>query len=179
MWRDLPVPMQYPNSPVLDLDGVPVMELAVLDNGYHDRTGRRCWVDVTYTAASTDDSGELQRRAQTDGRAAAEAEKTKEARYPPSQNPVEGFTPFAFEARGRAGDKAIGLIRAMAPSGQSGVAAAARGALIRSGWQGFSACTQRRLAELLLSAEGTSAPGVRRQLRLEELQRRYDKAGQR
>jgi len=148
---------------VLDRDGEPVVELAVLDNGYHDRKGRRCWADVTYTAATTTCAEELPRRAQTDGRGAAEAERDKLARYRPERNPAEGFTPFAFEGRGRPGDKAVGLVRAMAPAGGTGAAGAVRGALIGRAWQGFSVCCQRRLAELLLSAEGAGAPGVRRQ----------------
>ena len=160
--------------PVLDEKGTPVFELAVLDNGYHDRKGRRCWADVSYAAASTDDAGELQRRAQTDGRAAHVRELDKEVRYPPSQNPAEGFTPFVFEARGRPGDKAVGLIRAMAPpAGTDVLSRVARSSVIKRAWQGFSVCCQRRLAELLLSAEGTGAPGVRRHLRAEELRRRY------
>ena len=159
--------------PIHDVHGQPVMERAILDNGYHDRAGRRCWADVSYAAASSDDAEELQRRAQTDGRAAWLREKGKLVRYPPEKNPTEGFTPFVFEARGRPGDKAVGLVRAMAPSGDDVVTRVARSAVIKRAWQGFSVCCQRRLAELLLSAEGTGAPGVRRQLRLGELQRRY------
>jgi hypothetical protein len=99
-------------------------------------------------AAAPSVTSERDRRAATDGRAAAEAEKDKARRYKRADNPGEGLVAFAVESRGRLGEEAAGLLRAMAPEDKQ-----RRAIAIRDARQTISVVIQMRLAELLLSAE--------------------------
>ena len=85
----------------------------------------------------------------TDARRAAE----KGRRYKRGDNPNEGLVAFAIESRGRLGEQAMGLIKAVAPTDPS-----LRASAIQEAYQGLSVVIQCRLAEILLSAAQPTAP---------------------
>ena len=63
---------------------------------------------------------------------------------------------FAVESRGRLGEEALLLLRAMAPDGPS------RGAELARAYRELSVLTQRRRAHLLRAAEGAHSGPVAR-----------------
>ena len=140
---------------VRQADGTTSQELerARLDNSFIDNKGIRTHVDCVVTCATTTNANEQCIRAQVDGRAANEAEIQKGRRYKRSDNPHEGLVAFAIESRGRVGEQAMGLIKAMAPTDPT-----LRSLVIQEAYQGLSVVIQSRLAEILLSAEQPLAP---------------------
>ena len=124
------------------------VERARLDNSFTDTKGQRTHVDCVVTCSSTSNQREQCIRAQVDGRAAQAAEVEKARRYKRSDNPHEALVAFAVESRGRVGEEAMGLIKAVAPTEPS-----LRTAVIQDAYQSLSVVIQHRIAEILLSAE--------------------------
>ena len=129
------------------------VERARLDNSFTDNKGQRTHVDCVVTCPTTTNANEQCIRAQVDGRAASMAEAEKGRRYKRGDNPNEGLVAFAIESRGRLGEQAMGLIKAVAPTDPS-----LRASAIQEAYQGLSVVIQCRLAEILLSAAQPTAP---------------------
>ena len=135
--------------------GLPKIEHARLDVSFIDGTGRRAYVDVAVTSASTMSAART-KRAATDGAAADDMVRTKRSRYPPHKNPGCPMVPFVVEALGRLSPGAEDLLRALAPVDKQ-----TRSVVLRRAKQSLSVVIQTRLADLLLSAErsrGAAAP---------------------
>ena len=114
------------------------MEHARLDVVFDDWNGRRIYVDVEICDAATITQSEQRARALRDGAAAARAEDVKRRRYPGPD-----LAPFVLEAKGRAGDSALALLKAACPDDAAELGAAR---------QSLSVQVQLRNADLLLAA---------------------------
>jgi len=136
-------------------DGAPVLEpkweRAKLDVSFCDADGRLTHVDVSFTSAATTNAAELGRRAGKPGRAGAQREGDKRLRYRASANPAEPLVAFVVESRGRMGDAAVQLLRAMAPTDDT------RGTELSRAYREIGVITARRRAQLLRSAQGGPA----------------------
>ena len=130
--------------------------VCVCDVAFFDGEGRRAYADVVVTSAATTSGPTLAKRASTDGAAAADAVRYKRTKYPPAKSPHTPLVPFAVEALGRLSQEAQGLLNGVAPADPK-----VRSQVLRTAKQTLSVLVQKRMAELLLSAEpgrGLSAP---------------------
>ena len=104
--------------------------------------GRRIWVDVAVTAASTTSEVNKQIRAARAGAAAAREEDVKRNRYPGPD-----LMPFVLETLGQPGDSVGEFLRLLAPGEPT-----ERSEVLASAWQALSVLTQSLSAEIMLSA---------------------------
>ena len=115
--------------------------------------GERTHVDCSFTDAATTQVEERALRARVDGHAAQLRVKDKLCDYPRSKNPHEGMVPFVIEALGRPSEDAVRFLRTLAPTEPR-----QRARVLPEVWRRISLITQRRLAELYLSAERPRPP---------------------